>query len=113
MNEAGGPSPTRTLAFLASASFAFVDIRPVGQVVAGGEITAYDRASARLLTVNGATGSIESKLGRAGYRKLTRGERFVVGGAYGPLRDGELDRARAWGAELARAISARADLAAA
>jgi hypothetical protein len=47
------------LACLASASFAFVDIRPVGQVVAGGEITAYDRGSARLFTVNGATGSID------------------------------------------------------
>jgi hypothetical protein len=61
----------------------------------------------------GATGSIESKLGRAGYQKLAKGERFVVGGAYGPLRDGELDRARAWGAELARALEAHTSRAAA
>jgi flavorubredoxin len=54
----------------------------------------------------GATGSIESKLRRAGRRRLARGERFVVGGAYGPLRDGELDRARAWGAHLAHAMEA-------
>jgi hypothetical protein len=54
----------------------------------------------------GATGSIESKLGRAGYKRLAGGERFVVGGAYGPLREGELDRARAWGAHLAHAMEA-------
>ena len=29
--------------------------------------------------------------------------RFVVRGKYGPLRDGELERARAWGEELGRA----------
>jgi len=27
-----------------------------------------------------------------------------VTGAYGPLRDGELERARLWGAELAKAM---------
>jgi flavodoxin len=50
----------------------------------------------------GATGSIESKLKRAGYRLAAKGERFVVDGAYGPLKAGELERARAWGAQLAR-----------
>jgi hypothetical protein len=28
----------------------------------------------------------------------------VVTDKYGPLRDGELDRAKAWGAELARSL---------
>ena len=37
-----------------------------------------------------------------GYRPVQR-ERFMVTGRYGPLKDGELDRARAWGAELAKA----------
>jgi hypothetical protein len=55
----------------------------------------------------GATGSIESKLARAGYRKLVKAERFLVGGSYGPLRDGELERARAWGATLAAAAAAK------
>jgi flavodoxin len=58
-------------------------------------------------TLRGATGSIESKLARAGYRRLAKAERFVVGGAYGPLREGELERAREWGAELARALDAK------
>jgi hypothetical protein len=49
----------------------------------------------------GATGTMEAKLRRTGRQRLSRGERFVVAGAYGPLRDGELARARAWGRELA------------
>jgi len=51
-----------------------------------------------------ATGAIARGLGRAGYRSVAKGRRFVVKGAYGPLRDGELERARLWGAELARAM---------
>ena len=55
----------------------------------------------------GATGSIESKFKRAGYRIAQKSERFIVGGAYGPLRDGELERARAWGATLAATVATR------
>jgi hypothetical protein len=39
---------------------------------------------------------------RLGYRIAAKSERFIVAGGYGPLRDGELERARAWGAALAR-----------
>ena len=53
----------------------------------------------------GATGTIESKLARAGYRRLARAERYIVAGAYGPLRDGELERAREWGRTLADAFA--------
>jgi hypothetical protein len=56
-------------------------------------------------SLRGATGTIESKLRRAGYRRLASPERFIVAGAYGPLRDGELERARAWGAFLARTLA--------
>lgn len=55
----------------------------------------------------GATGTIEARLKRAGYTKLAKAERFIVSGGYGPLRDGELDRAREWGAVLAMAAKAR------
>jgi hypothetical protein len=37
-----------------------------------------------------------------GYRPIER-QRFMVTGRYGPLKDGELERARAWGAEVANA----------
>jgi flavorubredoxin len=54
----------------------------------------------------GSTGAISKSLQRAGYRLVGRPVKFVVKGKYGPLRDGELERARKWGAELAQAIEA-------
>jgi hypothetical protein len=49
----------------------------------------------------GATGAIDRGLERAGYRPVGKGRRFVVMGKYGPLRDGEIELAHRWGAELA------------
>lgn len=49
-----------------------------------------------------AAKAILSRLEGKGYRPLAKKERFIVTGRYGPLKDGELDRARRWGAELAR-----------
>jgi len=56
----------------------------------------------------GATGAIERRLRAAGYRPVANGHKFVVTGSYGPLRDGELEAARAWGRALAQALSAAA-----
>jgi hypothetical protein len=50
----------------------------------------------------GATGGIARRLERAGYRPVAKAQRFIVKGRYGPLRDGELERARLWGGELAK-----------
>jgi flavorubredoxin len=58
-------------------------------------------------SLRGATGTIESKLRKAGYQRLAKAERFIVTGGYGPLREGELERARVWGAGLARELAAR------
>ena len=55
----------------------------------------------------GATGTIESKLKRAGYQRLASSQRFKVDGSYGPLREGELERARLWGTELAQTLAAK------
>jgi hypothetical protein len=56
----------------------------------------------------GATGSIEAKLRKAGYTPIDKGHRFVVEGTYGPLREGELAKARAWGSELAHRMESEA-----
>ena len=56
-------------------------------------------------SLRGATGTIESKLRQAGYRRLAKAQRFIVNGGYGPLREGELQRARRWGADLAEAFA--------
>ncbi len=56
----------------------------------------------------GVTGAVERSLQTAGYRRLAKGRRFFVTGRYGPLRDGELEAARAWGEELAQAVQPQA-----
>ena len=53
----------------------------------------------------GATGAITRKLEEAGFRRLTKARRFVVKGSYGPLRAGELERAKDWGKDLALAMT--------
>jgi hypothetical protein len=55
----------------------------------------------------GSIGGIESGLRHAGYPPLLKGRRFIVTGAEGPLKDGELENAKAWGAELAQALKAQ------
>ena len=52
----------------------------------------------------GSTGGIERGLENAGYSRLAKAQRFIVVGKYGPLRAGELEKAKAWGAELTQAI---------
>jgi flavodoxin len=52
----------------------------------------------------GATGDIESRLKRAGYHTIAKAEKFVVKDKYGPLREGEMERARQWGKELAETV---------
>lgn len=53
-----------------------------------------------------ATKTIEQELTKAGYPSLVKAEHFIVQGTEGPLRDGELDRARDWGASLVSAMAA-------
>jgi flavodoxin len=52
----------------------------------------------------GATKAILRELEKAGYPALVDAERFIVKDRYGPLKEGELERARLWGAELAKAM---------
>jgi hypothetical protein len=56
----------------------------------------------------GATGTIEKSLAAHGYPPITGAARFVVRGTEGPLREGELDRATAWGRQLRETIEAAA-----
>jgi hypothetical protein len=57
------------------------------------------------LSPGSAAGTILKKLKDLGYEPIAKKERFLVKGTYGPLREGELERAKAWGAELARSAS--------
>lgn len=55
-------------------------------------------------TPGGATGAIVKGLARAGYQKAARPQKFLVTGTYGPLKEGELERAQAWGGELGKLV---------
>ncbi|MFI5262111.1 MAG: flavodoxin [Candidatus Limnocylindrales bacterium] len=52
----------------------------------------------------GAKGAIMRGLEGAGYAPVGKAARFIVQGKYGPLREGELVKASAWGAALAQAM---------
>lgn len=52
-----------------------------------------------------AAKSILQKLEQSGYLPVEKSERFIVTGKYGPLKDGEVERARQWGTELAKLIT--------
>ncbi len=52
------------------------------------------------LSPSGAARTALKMLERKGYKPMTKKQRFLVKGSYGPLREGEIERAKAWGAEL-------------
>jgi len=72
--------------------------------------TGTGRCAAFDTQVRGPFGSagpeILAVLEKAGYRAVGKPAGFIVKGRFGPLRDGELERARAWGAALAKAVEA-------
>lgn len=49
--------------------------------------------------------AIAKELAAKGYHPIIKPEGFIVLGKYGPLKDGELERAREWGRQLARVVS--------
>jgi len=51
-----------------------------------------------------ATKPILRGLKKAGYAPAEKGMPFIISGTYGPMRDGELERARQWGARLSSTL---------
>lgn len=52
----------------------------------------------------GSIPGIFRRLRRAGHSPLGKGKKFIIQGSYGPMREGELEKAKEWGAELASKI---------
>ena len=95
-SEAGAPTPPD----LAHPSMrSWLDSLPAGS----GRCAAFETRI--WWSPRGATGDIEHRLERAGYRVVAKAQKFVVKDKYGPLREGEVERARDWGTELARAVT--------
>ncbi|MGD9782136.1 MAG: flavodoxin family protein [Kiritimatiellia bacterium] len=75
---------------------AWLDALPAGK----GRAAAFE--TRMWFSPGGATGAILKGLKKAGYEPRAGSKRFRVAGMYGPLKPGELERARAWGAALRR-----------
>jgi flavodoxin len=56
------------------------------------------------LSPGSSGGTILKILEAKGYKPAAKKRRFLVETSYGPMKEGELDRAREWGAELAKAV---------
>jgi hypothetical protein len=70
----------------------------------GGNAAAFDtRGDARM--AGGAAHGIARRLRHHGYDLVAEPEGFIIEGTEGPLRAGEPDRARAWGANLVQQIA--------
>ena len=72
------------------------------QVSGGGGVRAAAFETGFKLSPGGASGKILKMLEAKGYQPVSKKQRFLVKTSYGPMKEGELDRARAWGAELAK-----------
>jgi hypothetical protein len=69
----------------------------------GGRAAAFDtRGDAKAALTGSAARGIARRLRRRGY-EVVGAESYLVEDSEGPLQDGELDRARAWGVSLATA----------
>lgn len=62
---------------------------------------AFDTRVSHPKVLGSAAHAIHRRLRKLGYRMATDAETFWVGGSPGPLDEGELDRATAWGERLA------------
>jgi hypothetical protein len=74
----------------------------------GKPAAAFDTRLDRSPILTGAAArGIAKRLRRRGYDLIADPESFLVEDSEGPLADGELDRARAWGESLVESLSAR------
>jgi hypothetical protein len=72
------------------------------KVEGGGNAAAFDTRLPSPMA-GGAARGIARRLRKHGYHLVSDPEGFVVDDSYGPLRAGEIERAKQWGAQLLRA----------
>lgn len=68
-------------------------------------VAVFDTVVARPMLLGSAADKAAKALRKAGYRLVGAPENFRVTDTAGPLRDGELDRARRWGEQLAATVA--------
>jgi Flavodoxin len=75
----------------------------------GRPAAAFDTRADRSPVLTGAASrGVAKRLRRRGYKVIADPESFLVEDSEGPLAEGELDRARAWGASLVELVRAAA-----
>lgn len=88
-----GPDPDLTAPTLRS----WIERLPAGH----GRFAAFDTKIR--WSPGSAANVIDDQLTHAGYAPIATAQHFIVSGKFGPLKAGEVERARAWGRELAAA----------
>lgn len=78
------------------------EVRPGSAGVAA---AAFDTRVDKPRVPGSAARGADKRLRRRGLRTIARPESFWVTGTYGPLREGEVERARRWGEQLAAAAA--------
>jgi hypothetical protein len=96
-NETDGPTPDLSHPSLRS----WLDALPAGH----GRCAAFETRI--WWSPRGATGTIQKRLSALGYPPIAKAEKFVVRDKYGPLREGEIERAKAWGRALKEALESK------
>ena len=76
-------------------------LEDAGPALRGMSVATFDTKITKGHLPGSAARSAQKRLRRFGARVVSRAHSFSVQGTAGPLGDGELARARAWGAELA------------
>jgi len=80
------------------------ELRPVDPTTT---VSAFDTRVKIAMMPGSAARRALGRLRALGFPMLMRSESFYVAGTPGPLKDGEVDRAKAWGVKLAAALSTR------
>jgi hypothetical protein len=77
-----------------------------GRAARGGCVAAaLDTRIGKSWVPGSAARAVQGRLRRDGFRVVATAESFWVTGTLGPLRDGEQERARRWGARLASELT--------
>jgi hypothetical protein len=80
----------------------------LGPLPRGVAVAAFDTKIRRPRLPGSAARAIRRRLRRAGAHRVISTANFYVTGTSGPLAEGELERARSWGTELATSLAAAA-----
>ena len=100
--QSAGTQTNRPLVSVGTGLREWLTAQQFGRATRGGcAAVAFDTRVGKSWVPGSAARAVEGRLRRRGFRVVATAESFWVDGTLGPLRDGEQERARRWGARLA------------